>query len=355
MPITKTLLAAALALNCLSPECPAQERPAAPAEPHFITLAYPADREFVVAVVGGRPITLGELVDHISERHHPGFAEALATRPEIHRMLQSDLIAPWVRHFADIKAFEFVSKDADIDREELEQAISDRLKTEFEAWLAKYVENREARGLPTDLSQDLVNKLLADYQLRYGLAAEVQGWLDYFEPGIYNRKALRDFFNANARVFGGMVTIAHILIQHRDAGTGILLKPEGLGRASGKLADVKARLRPDGSNFEEVARQFSDDTRTGKDGGVLTGVRRFDDRLPASLCRAAWQLKDGEVSDVVESQYGWHLIKRIEFNQNIFVLFTDDAIPSIEIVMRRARQESHLFDARARASVELKV
>ena len=98
---------------------------------------------------------------------------------------------------------------------------------------------------------------------------------------------------------------------------------------------------------------FSDDTRTGKDGGRLEGVYRFDDRLPAALCRAAWTLRDGEVSDVVESQYGWHLVKRIEAIQNLWFLFTDDAIPTIKTIMRRARQEDLLFQAREKAGVRL--
>ena len=37
-------------------------------------------------------------------------------------------------------------------------------------------------------------------------------------------------------------------------------------RANARLADIKARLKPDGSNFEEIARLYSDDTKTGKDG-----------------------------------------------------------------------------------------
>src|SRR5690606_31080650 len=160
-----------------------------------------------------------------------------------------------------------------------------------------------------------VDSLLADFQLRRGLSSELQGMLDHLEPGEFTRTQLQEFFQANARVFGGRVTIAHILIQHRDAGTGILLAGEAYARATARLADVRARLRPDGANFEEVARGYSDDTRTAKEGGLLNGLARFDDRMPAALCREAWRLRDGEVSDVVETQYGWHLVKRIEFTQ----------------------------------------
>lgn len=329
-------------------------KPAAPASPHFIVRKYPEHRDAPIAVVGLRTLTLGDLVDHMDRRHHPGFKRALALRPEIQRMLQSDLIAPWVRHFADVEALrQTFGEGEQVDAEKLEAAQSEALKRSFQGWLDTYVADLKNRGRPTELTQDKVNHLLADFQLKNGLAAELAGFLDYLEPGDYTRGQLHGFFTANPRTFGGQVTLAHILVQHRDGGTGILLDDEHIALANARLADIKARLQPDGSNFEEVARLFSDDTRSGKEGGRLEGVFRYDDRLPAALCRTAWGLRDGEVSDVVETQYGWHLIKRIEFHQQVFILFTDDAMPSIKTVMRRALQEDRVFDARKKAGVRL--
>lgn len=326
--------------------------PPAPQQPHHVVVRYPEDRDRPIAEVGDRTLTLGDLVDRIDERHYPGFRTALAERPHVQRMLQSDLIAPWVRQFADLEALRQTFAD-DIVDEELEAAQSEALRQQFQAWLDAYVQDLAANGRPTELTQRRVDALLADFQLRQGLAAELQGLLDHLEPDDYNRAQLQQFFQANARYFGGRVTIAHILIQHRDAGTGILLADEGLARAHARLADVRARLRPDGSNFQEVARSYSDDTRTAQEGGKLEHIARFDDRLPAALCRAAWRLADGEVSDVVETQYGWHLIQRLEFSQQMFILFTDDAIPTIRGAMKRARQEDRLFHARERAKVRL--
>lgn len=325
----------------------------APAGPGHVVRRYPQDRDVAVAIVGERPITLGELVDHLDAVHHPGFREALGKEPSVQRMLQSDLVAPWVRHYADLQALKLLTKDEAIDQEKLKQAQSDQLKRSFQGFLDQYVAQRRAQGRPAELEQKQVNRLLADFQLRSGLACELQGMLDFLEPDDYQRGAMQQFFNNNARAFGGRVKISHILIPNRDQGTGILLDEAGLGKAATLLADVRARLRPDGSNFDEVARLCSADGKTAEKGGLLGDVHRFDDRLPAVLCRAAWQLRDGEVSDVVESQYGWHLVKRLEFQQNIFILFTDDAIPSIREVMRRSRQEDLLFTARAKAAVKL--
>lgn len=338
-----------------APPPPAAEAKAPPQVPEapFVVRRWPQDRDAPVAVVADVPITLGELVDHLDSRHHPGFREALGLRPEIQRMLQSDLVAPWVRHFADVRALQHLTKDREIDKGKLEAAQSEQLKRSFQGWLDTYVAQRRQAGRPTEFKQQQIDRFLADYQLRTGLGIEVQGWLDFLEPDDYARGQLQEFWQNNARAFGGTVKTAHILIQHRDPGTGILLADAGLAQAATRLADVRARLRPDGSNFEEVAQLCSADERTAPQGGLLGNVHRFDDRLPAPLCRAVWNLRDGEVSDVVESQYGWHLVKRLDFQQHVFVLFTDDAIPSIREVMRRARQEDWLFRARAAAKVKL--
>lgn len=325
-------------------------------EGHRITLRYPRDKDRPIAVVGNRPFALVDLLRHISERHHPGLLAAFdqtPPRPEIHGLLQTEILAAWVRQFADAKALEREAERRQLDRKLAEPALSAALQRGFQLWLDQYLQQLQQQGRPTELSQPQIDRRLADYQLRSGLAMEVQGWLDFLEPDDYTRPMLNDFFAANARYFGGRVEIAHILIQHRDGPTGMLLSEAGQANAAARLAEVKARLLPDGSNFAEIARLFSMDGKTAPDGGRIGGLHRFDDRMPAVLCRTAWQLRDGEVSDVVESPFGWHIVQRLDFQQQVFMLFTDDVIPSVREVMRRSRQEDLLFAARERAAVKL--
>jgi len=332
----------------------AQTGQAAPkASEHFPVLAWPRDRERVLAEVDGKPLRLEDLARHIEERHSPGFREFLATDAG-NLLLRSDGIATWVRQFADVRALAAEARARNITPEAAEPALSASLKNYFQHWLDDYVAGLARQGHPTQITQERVNHLLSDFQLKHGLACELGGWLDFLEPDDYTDKQLRDYLNDHARYFGGTVTIAHILVQHRDAGTGILLDDEGQKRALSRLADVRARLRPDGSNFAEVAALMSEDTVTAAKGGVLRDVARFDDRLPAILCRTAWFVKEGEISDVVESQYGYHIVKRLEFNQHRFILFTDDAKPEIRSMMRRDRQEDLLFKLRASRQVTLK-
>lgn len=341
-----------LLLGCLAVAAPAQTPAPTDAGSRFPILAYPRDKDRVLARVADRPLRLEDLAQHIDQRHYPGFREFLATDAG-NLLFRSDLVAPWVRQFADIQALRAEVGARGRDPDAADPALRASLKEAFAAWLAQYSESLARNGISTELSQHRLDRLLADFQMKHGLAAEVQGWLDFLEPDDFTDTQLRDYFSDNPRVFGGTVTIAHILIQHRDAGTGILLEEEGRQRALRRLAEVKARLRPDGANFGEVAALMSEDTVTAAAGGELANIARFDDRMPAILCRTAWFMQNGEISEPLESQYGYHIIRRIAFDQRKYALFTEGAKPEIRMIMRRHRQEDLLFRLRREQRVTL--
>jgi peptidyl-prolyl cis-trans isomerase SurA len=66
-----------------------------------------------------------------------------------------------------------------------------------------------------------------------------------------------------------------------------------------------------GANFEQVARESSEDKKSGKDGGDIGYINREDHRAPLPVDRAAYALKDGEISGIVRSQMGYHIFKRV--------------------------------------------
>ena len=356
------LLAALVAsLPLAAQDPPPASRPPQP-EKRFIQLRYPRDRETPIAMVDGSPLWLEALVQHIDERHYPGCARLMAGEDgqgsaDGRRILESDLIAPWVRQFADLTAMANEAKArGDIDRERLDAAHAAALKSAFEEFLKAYVNDLASRGLPTELTQRRIDSLLTDFQMRHGLSCELQGWLDYLQPEEdWSSAVLNNFFQDHPRYFGGGVTVQHILVQNRDPGTGILLKEPYRIAAAARLSEIERRLLPDGSNFAEIARMYSEDSRTAADGGKLENVERFDQRLPTALCRKAWELTDGAQSGVFESQYGWHIMRRIEHVQRMFMLFTDATEPMVRGMLRRQLQEDLLFDVRARHRVELEL
>lgn len=102
----------------------------------------------------------------------------------------------------------------------------------------------------------------------------------------------------------GVVQASHILLAFPKDSTGqITHKEETLKRAQEVLQKIKA-----GADFAEVAKEYSDDKGSGAKGGVLPefgpGV------MIEPFEKAAFALHTpGEVSDIIETRFGYHIIK----------------------------------------------
>jgi peptidyl-prolyl cis-trans isomerase SurA len=76
-----------------------------------------------------------------------------------------------------------------------------------------------------------------------------------------------------------------------------------------RLLDYKKRVE-NGEKFEELAKLYSEDLGSGKRGGDLGFAKRGQMVPPFEA--AALKLKPNQMSDVVESEFGFHLIKLLE-------------------------------------------
>jgi parvulin-like peptidyl-prolyl isomerase len=75
-------------------------------------------------------------------------------------------------------------------------------------------------------------------------------------------------------------------------------------------ADVLAKVKK-GQDFAALAKQHTDEA-VGKDrGGALPKISKSS-AFAQAFKDAAFRLKVGEVSDVVETPFGFHVIKRTE-------------------------------------------
>ncbi|OGF15210.1 MAG: hypothetical protein A2W00_06350 [Candidatus Eisenbacteria bacterium RBG_16_71_46] len=95
----------------------------------------------------------------------------------------------------------------------------------------------------------------------------------------------------------------------------ILISPKGLGTGQDQAARVQAeavlrRVRA-GENFAELARQYSDDEGTRESGGDLQTFGRG--AMLDAFDRAAFSLRPGDVSHVVKTEVGYHIIKCLDY------------------------------------------
>src|SRR5581483_796876 len=82
-------------------------------------------------------------------------------------------------------------------------------------------------------------------------------------------------------------------------------KPLSKDEARKKAEEVLAKVRK-GEDFAALAKQYSDDAGSKDKGGEYTFGRG---QMVAEFEKAAFNMKPGEVSDLVETQFGFHIIK----------------------------------------------
>lgn len=93
----------------------------------------------------------------------------------------------------------------------------------------------------------------------------------------------------------------------------ILIKPSELTSESdaiNRLNQIRERIEQGGEKFENLARQFSEDAGSAAKGGELGWVNPGD-TVP-EFERAMSALKPGELSQIVQTPFGWHLIQALE-------------------------------------------
>jgi peptidyl-prolyl cis-trans isomerase D len=95
---------------------------------------------------------------------------------------------------------------------------------------------------------------------------------------------------------------SHILIRAERAA-----KPEARQAARVKAEMLLAEARKTPARFADLARQHSEDPGSGAQGGDLGFFTR--DRMVKPFADAAFAMKTGEISNVVESDFGFHIIR----------------------------------------------
>ena len=93
----------------------------------------------------------------------------------------------------------------------------------------------------------------------------------------------------------------------------IVIKPEIPNTQKDKLRDKLNGFRErvyNGEDFKMLATLYSDDPGSASNGGELGFVNRGD--LVPEFERAAFRLKKDEISEVIETQFGFHIVQLIE-------------------------------------------
>ena len=124
----------------------------------------------------------------------------------------------------------------------------------------------------------------------------------------------------------------------------ILVSLQGRDKVTARKRAEQARERVlRGGDLEEIAKEFSDDTNSKKTGGVLdlTELTEFE----PSFAEALKKMKPGDVSEVIETRYGFHVIYLMEFlpeKKLSYELMKSDLMEEARIAYLKSNFDNHL-------------
>jgi peptidyl-prolyl cis-trans isomerase D len=131
----------------------------------------------------------------------------------------------------------------------------------------------------------------------------------YLDQVTYEERELETFYRRHLDRFETpeLAHAAHILIRVPDQ-AGDNVRQQKLALAERLLAEARG-----GKDFAALAREFSDDKGSAANGGDLGNFTRGT-MVPA-FEQAAFNLKPGEISGPVETQFGFHIIKLLALTE----------------------------------------
>jgi peptidyl-prolyl cis-trans isomerase D len=131
----------------------------------------------------------------------------------------------------------------------------------------------------------------------------------------------------------------------------ILLNTGGKDEAAvRKQAEAVLQQLKAGADFAELARKVSEDAGTKANGGDLDYFSRG--RMVPEFETAAFALEPGQMSDLVRTQYGFHIIKVVDKKPAVTRPF-DEVRPQIEEQLKRDRTDQAVLDRAAEIAKRL--
>ncbi len=251
----------------------------------------------VVAVVGDTVLLLSDVQGELQQLQAAG--RPVPTDPQGQARLAEEILQSRVDQLVLVTAARRAGLQ--IRDEEIENLVEQDLRT---------VQQRF--GSEANLRAALANSGMSLEQYRSMLAAQyrdrmlVERFLPQRLSGeirpVVTEAEIREMFEAQRGALGARpatVSFRQILIDVRPS-------EEALAAARQRAEQVLEELNQ-GGNFEVLARRYSDDPGTKEQGGNLGWFRRG--RMVPAFENAVYALRPGQTSGIVETEFGFHIIR----------------------------------------------
>lgn len=245
--------------------------------------------DYIVAVVNQEPITHTEVDKRVSRIQEGAQGSRLPSPDELRRQVLDALIDEKVQlSYAR-------NMGMNVGDAELDSAI-ENIAAQNQLSLAELRQRMAIDGLDYDRYRTSLREQILVQRLR---EREVTARIP-----VSDEEVTAFLKEDPAAQMESALNLAHILVAVPEGAT-----PAQLAQAQAKAADLQRRVAG-GENFAKLVKQHSDDRNTRDEGGAF-GMREIS-RLPELFVNAVQGLKVGEVSQVVRSNAGFHIVKVLE-------------------------------------------
>lgn len=253
----------------------------------------------VVAVVGDSIILYTEVMEQVNRMQAAGMElpDEPAAMAQIERQVLEDLVDQLVMlQAAERDTLVAVSDDA------VEQTFGDAWEDQIRRFGGESALRQAVEQLGQTLPQ--YRAQLRD-EIRRNLLLQrfVQDQRRRGRPVVVEEGEVREFFEQERDRFGqrpATMTIRQVFLEAQPS--------DSAREAARERAEEILETIRDGESFSQLAQRFSDDPGSRQEGGDLGWYRRGDG-LVEEFEDAAFRLREGQISQVVESPFGAHIIR----------------------------------------------
>jgi peptidyl-prolyl cis-trans isomerase C len=151
------------------------------------------------------------------------------------------------------------------------------------------------------LDQEQLEAEVAEFEKQVLISRYMSAYLDK----AVNDTAIENYHNSHQDEFAHkQAHVAHIVIRVHNAMTEVEQQT-----ALQKAREVLAKLGK-GEDFSALVKEYSDDLYSAENSGDLGWISA--DSIDPAFSEAVFELEPGQTSDIVKTQYGYHVIRLLD-------------------------------------------
>jgi parvulin-like peptidyl-prolyl isomerase len=234
-----------------------------------------------IALVGDQEVPKAEY-DALLDRAEQSYKAQKRPFPKVGSPEYNDLKGRAVQFL--VQRYEFRSEAENLGVKVTDEEVTKRLDQLKKTNFGGSDEKLQAELKKLGLTEEQAREEIQDKLLQEKIFTKVAGSIKVPETEI------ETYYKANEEQFTKPREVRHILVKSKE-------------KADELYKELKA-----GASFAALAKKFSQDTASAKQGGKLTVSKG---QTVAPFDKIAFSIDEGEISKPVKTQFGWHIIEAL--------------------------------------------